>query len=111
MKKVESKIYPDNIWIRKTETGIACLRLRDNIEEITRDEDGNIETLYQYDEIEVEIANRPNLTDYVNANFNDLFNLGIEQQEQRKNQLTDKERIDELELLMADMVAEKLEVE
>ena len=96
MIKAESKIYPDSIWLRKTETGKAYLRLRDNIEEVEREtEDEEKETIYEYDEVEVVVANRQNLMDYVENNFSDLFELGKEQM--AKVEKTSEEKIEELE--------------
>jgi len=109
MIKAESKIYPDSIWLRKTESGSVYLRLRSNIEEVERETEEETETVYQYDEVEVVIANRPSLIDYVENNFNDLFELGKEQM--AKVEKTLEEKFEEQEESLDDLWEEFLKSE
>ena len=108
--KAQSSVTPDDFWIRRRDNGNAYIILRKNVETKQREEDEGLSTYFEYDEVEVTISDRRNLADYVDANFDALFDLGVEQASQPKP-LSDKERIEELEQIVADMVAEKLEVE
>ena len=55
----------------------ATVRLTNNItEEIKKSQNDEVTTHYVYDEIEIEIADRPNLEQYVNNHFDELFIIG-----------------------------------
>ena len=91
--KVQGSKYPDLIWIKTINNGLATVRLRKNITETT-DEEGN--TIYEYDEVEVRLANRDNLTQYIENNFDAIFEQGLIN-EQKPNEPTEQERISALE--------------
>ncbi len=97
--KTQSAVKPNDFSVRKRDKGQAYIRLRKNIEELTTEEG---DTLYSYDEVEVQIADRRGLEDYVDANFGDLFDLGIEQANSPKEK-TLEERIAELEAKLKEL--------
>ncbi len=108
--KAQSSVIPNDFWIRKRELGQAYIILRKNVETKQREDDEGTSTYYEYDEVETVISDRRDLADYVDANFDALFDLGVEQAVIPKS-MTDSERIEELEQIVADMVAEQLGVE
>ncbi len=108
--KAQSSVIPNDFWIRKRELGQAHIILRKNIETKQREEDEGTSTYYEYDEVETAISDRRDLADYVDTNFDALFDLGVTQSAIPKP-MTDKERIEELEEIVADMIAEQLGVE
>lgn len=97
--KVTGNARPDRIWVRYIEKGNAVVRLRDNIAEVADDVvDGKAVNLrYEYDEVEVTLADRDDLTGYISKNFTALFEYGIEQMAKPKEK-NKNERIAELEL-------------
>lgn len=97
--KVTGSARPERIWVRYIEGGNAVVRLRDNIAEVADDVvDGQTVNLrYEYDEVEITLANRDKLTEYITKNFKALFEYGIEQMNRPKEKSKD-ERIAELEL-------------
>lgn len=97
--KVVGNARPERIWVRYVEEGNAVVRLRDNIAEIADDVvDGEmVNRRYEYDEVELILADREKLTEYINKNFAALFAYGIEQMNRPKEKSKD-ERIAELEL-------------
>ncbi|MDA5561940.1 hypothetical protein PJK55_14470 [Exiguobacterium sp. MMG028] len=97
--KVTGSAKPERVWVRYIEDGNAVVRLRDNIAELADDVvDGQAVNLrYEYDEVEVTIADREKLTEYVMKNFATLFAYGLEQMNRPKEKSKD-ERIAELEL-------------
>lgn len=97
--KVTGSARPERIWVRYIDKGNAVVRLRDNISEVADDVvDGQAVNLrYEYDEVEITLANRDKLTEYITKNFEALFEYGIEQMNRPKEKSKD-ERIAELEL-------------
>lgn len=96
--KVTGSAKPDRIWVRYIEDGNAVVRLRDNIAELADDVvDGQAVNLrYEYDEVEITLADRDKLTEYITENFSALFAHGLEQENKPKEKDKD-ERIAELE--------------
>ena len=70
---------PDVVWIREEANGIRHITLRRNIVQQTVTQDGIQETVYTFEETDVFIPDRDNIQDYVNANFDSLFTLGLQQ--------------------------------
>ncbi len=65
---------PDPIWVRETVNSTVRVTLRRNIvEKDVSNPDGTTEKQYQFEEIDIQIPDRDNLTDYVSANFDQLF--------------------------------------
>ena len=103
--KVQSTIFPSEFLVRKTELGNSHVLLRKNIEEkqIQEEEQEEITTVYEYDEVEVVIANRVNLADYITTNFEVLFEQGLLRENEPKTP-SDKERLEALEDAMLEVV-------
>ena len=76
---------PDAVMIRDiSESGIRRVTLRRNFtEEMQNMEDIN-EVHYTYEEVDVLIPERDNMMDFINANFGNLFELGLVQTEEIK---------------------------
>lgn len=94
--KSQSTIRPDEIQVRKREKGQALIRLRRNITETTGQE-GDL--LYDYEETNVSIADRRGLVSYVEQFFDDLFAMGLEE-ENKPRPKTLAERLSELESIV-----------
>lgn len=101
--KVQSSIYPEKILVRKIELGDAYIKLRNNIVEKEVENEGVVDTIYEFDEVEVKIANRPNLIQYIENNFSSLFEKGIQEEVQFKHPTTE-ERLETLELAILEMI-------
>jgi hypothetical protein len=84
--KVQSIINPDQIWIRYIENGIAIVRIRRDITSSVK----NNQTIFEYEEIEIEVIDRDNLNSHIIDNFDSFFNIELENAKQKK--------IDELNL-------------
>lgn len=97
--RVTGSAKPERIWVRYIEDGNAVVRLRDNIAELADDVvDGQAVNLrYEYDEVEITLADRDKLIEYITKNFSALFAYGLEQENKPKEKDKD-ERIAELEL-------------
>jgi hypothetical protein len=75
-----SDSVPNAIMLRDVDdVGIRRLTLRKDFQEEIVSVDGQNVTMYTYDETDVWIVERPNIVDYVNANFTNLFELGLRQ--------------------------------
>jgi hypothetical protein len=81
--KTQSAVKPSDFSVRKRDKGQAYIRLRKNIEEFTTEEG---DTLYSYDEVEVQIASRRNLEQYIESHFDELYTLAGQQEQQRKDE-------------------------
>lgn len=79
---VKSNVKPETIWVRKhdEETGNAIIRLRRNIVEtqVALEGTDETETIFEYEETEVEIVDRENLQEYLESQFTALFDKGLE---------------------------------
>lgn len=94
--KAESNIKPNQIEI-KSRDNMCKVLLRKNIsEKIIENEGGNTDTLYEYDEVKVNIADRNNLKSYIENNFDMIFQGGLDK-ENTPPEPTEKERIEALE--------------
>lgn len=94
--KVQSAIYPERYWIRKIELGDVFIKLRKNINEIKSTFENQVYVIYEYDEVEIKIVNRPSIEDYIENNLDDLFNKGLKE-ENKPKEPTNEDRIQQLE--------------
>lgn len=94
--KVQGSAYPESIWIRNMELDYINVTLRRNVEEKQIEKENDIETVYEYDEVTIKLIDRPNLEEYIQNNFDALFNLGL-QQEATPPLPTEEERIQAVE--------------
>ena len=68
----QSNVSPDKFWVKQVENNTATVVLRNNVLSETKED----ETIFKYDEVVIEIADRPNLETYVNSHFDELFIIG-----------------------------------
>lgn len=94
--KVQGSAYPENIWIRNKELDSINVTLRKNVEEKQIEREEGIETIYEYDEVTIKLIDRPNLEEYIQNNFDVLFDMGL-QQEATPPLPTEEERIQAVE--------------
>ena len=94
--KVQGSAYPESIWIRNKELDYINVTLRKNVEEKQIEKENDVETVYEYDEVTIKLVDRPNLEEYVQNNFDALFNLGL-QQETTPPSPTEEERLQAIE--------------
>lgn len=80
--RVQSSISPNEFYIRKTELGNSYIKLRKNIEEKEVGHEESVDTVYEYDEVEVVVVNRANLAEYITEYFDELFKMGLEKEKQ-----------------------------
>lgn len=79
--QVEGSVFPEQIQVKNYENGMAKVLLRRNITENTiTNEDGSTDTIYQYEETRVELANRNNLEQYIQNNFDMVFQVGLDKE-------------------------------
>ncbi len=62
---VQGSVSPQPVWIRYVEGGMATVRFTQNV---TTSQDANGNTVYGYEEIEVQVPNLPNLESYLTSN-------------------------------------------
>ncbi|MCF8009522.1 MAG: hypothetical protein K9K32_07120 [Halanaerobiales bacterium] len=102
--QVEGSVKPDSYEIKTIENGMAIVLLRKNISEKTiENEDGSTDTLYEYDEVEVELIERNNLESYIENNFDMIFQAGVEE-ENTPNEPSIKERLEAVEEAIVESV-------
>lgn len=99
--KVQSKIRPNDYWIRKIELNNAIIRLRRNIEEKTIEHEGVQESIFEYDEVEITIPNRINLETYIVEHFDELFEMGEDQIVVEEKSI--EQRVNDLETLILEL--------
>jgi hypothetical protein len=70
----QSAIKQNPIWIRKIENNYAHVVLRKNfVEKTLTDDEGNITTYWEYEETNAIIKNRPNIHQYIEENFDNVW--------------------------------------
>ena len=94
--RVQGSAYPESIWIRNKELDYVNVTLRRNVEEKQIEREEGIETIYEYDEVTIKLIDRPNLEEYIQNNFDALFDMGL-QQEAMPPLPTEEERIQAVE--------------
>ena len=95
--QVTSHKNPQKVELRQEQGKVREYFLRDNItEEQVENEQGNLITQYMYDEVRVKLVNRANIENYINNNFNLLFEQG-QLEEQTPSNPSQDERMSELE--------------
>ncbi len=62
---VQGSVSPQAVWVRYVENGTAVVRLTQNV---TTSKDANGNTVYNYEEIEVQVPDMPDLATYLTAN-------------------------------------------
>lgn len=80
--KAQCNYIPDSIWIKEVENGIRHVTLRRNFSEEINIRYGENEKVYEYDESDVFIPERENIEQFINENFANLFELGLQQMEE-----------------------------
>ena len=96
--KVQSSIRPSEFYIRKTELGNSYIKLRKNIQEKEVEYEEGADVIYEYDEVEVVVANRVNLAEYILKYFDELFEMGLEKEEELSEPTIEK-RLQALEIM------------
>jgi hypothetical protein len=78
MKKSISTEQQSNTWFRKETDQHHIVRLRRNHETLEREnEEGTMDTFWQCDEIEIRIPLRADIEQYVETNFDALFDAWL----------------------------------
>lgn len=69
---------PDAIWVRETENGLTKITLRRNFTE-----EMNVEgdKYYTFEEVDIVIPYREDIVAFIEENFGNLFDLGLQQTE------------------------------
>lgn len=98
--KVQGSANPEAIWIKEGKNGIVTVLLRKNVTTKTNEYG---DTIYEYDEVEVELADRANLIDYIQNNFDLIFNEGLAK-EGLPPEPTIEERISALENALLNLI-------
>ena len=62
---VQGSVSPQAVWVRYVENGTAVVRFTQNV---TTSKDANGNTVYGYEEIEVQVPDMPDLETYLTAN-------------------------------------------
>jgi hypothetical protein len=76
MKKSISMHKQDDVWYRKEIPDFYIIRLRKNHEEIEKEDiDGEMEKYWKCDEVEITIPFKNNIKQYVEENFDTLFDI------------------------------------
>ena len=106
---VHCSYIPDAVWIREVENGTRRITLRRNFtEEIMIREDGE-EKQFRFEETDVFTPDRDNIIEFIDENFGNLFDLGLQQTNdnatkdakvmQAKQMVQDGSVVDNLQLL------------
>lgn len=74
---------PEAIWIREITNGIRHITLRRNFTEEIETREGIDEKTYTFEETDVYIPDRENIEQFTNENFGNLFDLGLQQNDER----------------------------
>ena len=70
----QSTIKQEPIWVRKIEGNQAHVRLRKDFEEVTTtDDEGVTTTHWEYKEVDIVLANRANLVQFIQENFDTVW--------------------------------------
>jgi len=75
--KSQSTVYPESIHISRAKKGVRDIWLRRDITEIQGEEG---ERLYEYEEVWFKLNDREDIDSYVQANFEQLFALQLQQE-------------------------------
>ena len=80
--QAQSNVAPQPVWVRYIENGMAIVRFTDNVTTSQVTHNGTTQTLYSYEEIEVEIPNMPNFVTYVTENASFYWEQALTQAKQ-----------------------------
>lgn len=94
---------PDVIWVRESDNGIRHVTLRRNFIEETIAE----EIQFRFDETDVYIPDRDNIQNYIETNFDALFEQGLVQTGENKIQELKMQRTQQL--ISTGQVAEEID--
>lgn len=72
--KVQSTVSPPVVWIRFVENGVATARLTQNV---TSAQNETGQTIYEYEEIEVTVTDRADLSSYLEGNLGLFFGVAL----------------------------------
>ncbi|NCI19883.1 hypothetical protein EJM73_08210 [Clostridium botulinum] len=82
---IESTVEPQKIKIQYIKDHIVHIRLRKNIEQITKEENGQSIIMFEYDEVIFDIDNTNDLIEQIENNFDLYFNYGLQQMELKQS--------------------------
>ncbi|APR02469.1 hypothetical protein [Clostridium botulinum] len=82
---IESTVEPQKIKIQYIKDHMVHIRLRKNIKQITKEENGRHIVMFEYDEVIFDIDNTDNLIKQIENNFDLYFNYGLQQMELNKS--------------------------
>ncbi|HDK7195083.1 TPA: hypothetical protein PTV74_003393 [Clostridium botulinum] len=82
---IESTVEPQKIKIQYIKDHMVHIRLRKNIEQVTKEENGQSIIMFEYNEVIFDIDNTNNLIQQIENNFDLYFNYGLQQMELNKS--------------------------
>ncbi|BAO04870.1 uncharacterized protein CBO05P1_151 [Clostridium botulinum B str. Osaka05] len=82
---VQSSIKPKSIEVQNIKNNLSHIRLRKNIKQITKEENGQTIVMFEYEEVIFDIENTNNLIQQIENNFELFFNYGLQQMELNKS--------------------------
>lgn len=102
--KGQCSFIPKSVWIREIDNGMRHVTLRRSFTQNNKaDTEGNTFDNYDYEETNIYIVDRDNIEDYINSNFDILFEQGLINEKKLSEPTTD-ERIFSLEKAMNDLL-------
>jgi hypothetical protein len=100
---------PDAVYLREiSDSGVRRVTLRKNFTEEIHINDGVEETHYSYEEVDVLVQERDNMSAFINANFENLFELGITQM--AENNLIEQNKLATSKLLQDGSLSTELQL-
>lgn len=90
---VQSSLRPKEIELQYIKNNMVYIRLRKNIEQITKEENGQSIIIFEYDEVIFDIDNTNNLIEQIENNFELFFNYGLQQMELNKSKEENEKKI------------------
>lgn len=75
--KAQCNYIPETTWIRELTNGVRHITLRKGFVEKQIQHEENVEIQYEYDETNIYIVDRDNIEEYIQNNFDILFEQGL----------------------------------
>jgi hypothetical protein len=79
----QCNFIPKSVWIREVKNGIRHITLRRNFAEETVFGECGERDIYTFETTDVYIPDRDNIEQFITENFGNLFDLGLQQTEEK----------------------------
>lgn len=76
---VQGSVYPESIEVKETAGSLTKVLLNRGVieKQIELENNTGSDVVFEYEQVQVNLVERPNLKEYIESNFNLFFDLGL----------------------------------